>query len=87
MLSDRHPAAVGFSPAAQAELEVGWRQQEVLNEFLVDVGRAEVRVGSHGGAPRMEDTRSCSNAEREGLGADSTRESPSVIDKWEGCCQ
>jgi hypothetical protein len=50
----RHAAAVGLATAGQDQLQVGWREQEVLNQFLVAVGQLELGVGAaHGGSPRL----------------------------------
>ena len=50
----RHAAAVGLATAGQDQLQVGWRQQKVLNQLLVAVGRLELGVGAaHGGSPRL----------------------------------
>ena len=49
----RHATAVGFSAAGQYhQLQVGWRQQEVLDQFLVRISGLELGIGSaHGDLP------------------------------------
>jgi hypothetical protein len=49
----RHAAVLDLATAGQDPLEVGWRQQEVLNLLVMAVGPLKVGVGTaHGGSPR-----------------------------------
>jgi hypothetical protein len=49
-----HAAAVGLATADQDQLQVGWRQQEVLHQLVMTVGRLEVGVSAaQGDSPRL----------------------------------
>ena len=42
----RHATTIGLSTAGQDELQIGRRQEEVLDQFLVGIRRFEVGIGT-----------------------------------------